>query len=65
MRMKNCMFIIDLGHDGIEGFEKTELYYTNDIYDAAKVLVDMHDKGYDAINLYWRGKSDNDGTRTN
>ena len=63
--MKNCMFMIDIGHNDIEGFEKQELYYTNDIYDAAKVLVDMHDKGYDAINLYWRGKSENDGTRTN
>ena len=57
--------MIDIGHNDIEGFEKQELYYTNDIYDAAKVLVDMYDRGYDAINLYWRGKSENDGKREN
>ena len=66
--MKNCTYILDLGHNdktGFEKFEKQKLYHTDDIYEAAQKLVEMYDRGYDAINLYWRGKSENDGKREN
>lgn len=48
-------FIVDMGYRDLKGFDKQEQVFTSDIYDAAKKLVDAHDKGYDAINVYWRG----------